>query len=101
MSRKNSNSSKHELIFIAAITMSGVCATIVALFRALQTGFSTIADNILSFDTCLFLVTSLLAYISIRSRKHGDFVGRIADYLFFIAMAIITVVGFLLVYTHY
>ncbi len=94
------NSGKYELIFIGAITMSGVCATIVALFRALQTSVSTIADNVLSFDTCLFLVTSLLSYMAVRAPKYR-WVGRLADYLFFTAMAIITVVGFLLVYTHY
>ena len=83
----NRNSKIAEHIFNGSITMSGVCVTIIALFRVLKTGISTYADEILSANTCIFLAAALLAYIAIKKDKN-DSIEAIADVLFFIDMTV-------------
>ena len=95
---KNRNLADH--IFNGSITMSGVCVTIIALFRVMKIGLVTYADEILAFNTFVFLVSAMLSYISLRKEKN-EISETIADVLFFNGMVSMLVVGIIIVYTAY
>ena len=79
---------------------SGVCVTIIALFRVMKIGLVTYADEILAFNTFVFLVSAMLSYISLRKEKN-EISETIADVLFFTGMVSMLVVGIIIVYTAY
>jgi hypothetical protein len=74
----------------------GVCLTVISL---LQVGlrlkqWNTPADNILAGDAVLFLLTCLLAYASLRTRRRDRrrALERLADACFLLALTIMTLV---------
>ena len=89
-----------EHVFSGSTTMAGVSVTIIALFRIMKTGLGTYADEILSADTCLFLVAAILSYMALRKEDYNT-IETIADILFFTGMVVMMIVGILIVYTTY
>ena len=96
----NNNRNIGEHVFTGSITMSGVCVTIIALFRVMKIGLVTYADEILSLNTFIFLAATMFSYLSLRkdNRQRAE---DIADILFFIGMIIMIIVGVIIVYTAY
>lgn len=74
----------------------GVCLTVIGVIRvALDLGnWDTTADNILAGDAVLFLITCLLAYASLRTRRprRRRALERLADIVFLVALTVMTVV---------
>jgi predicted membrane protein len=97
---RNKNRNIAEHIFNGSITMSGVCVTIIALFRVMKLGMLTYADEILALNTLVFLVSALLSYISLR-RDNNIVSEKIADILFFTGMFSMLIVGIIIVFTAY
>ena len=95
---KNRNIADH--IFSGSITMSGVCVTIIALFRVMKIGLLTYADEILSLNTFIFLAATMFSYISLR-KENNESSEKVADILFFTGMIIMIIVGIIIVYTAY
>ncbi|CAN5277330.1 hypothetical protein BH11BAC6_BH11BAC6_09460 [soil metagenome] len=87
-------------IFTGSITLSGVCVTIIALFRVMKLGLLTYADEILSVNTFIFLAAAMFSYMSLRKENSGA-TETIADILFFIGMISMILVGVIIVYTAY
>ncbi len=87
---------RSQFIFIGSITLAGVCATIVALFQALNTDLQTIADEVLCIDTCLFLFCSLFSFLNLKYPKYTS-MATVTDYVFFIALGVITLTGIILI----
>ena len=67
--RVSNNKRIAEHIFNGSITLAGVCVTIIALFRVMKVGVGTYADEILAANTCIFIASSLLAYISLKKKR--------------------------------
>lgn len=95
---RNRNIADH--IFNGSITMSGVCATIIALFRVMKIGMQTYADEVLAFNTLVFLLSAMFSYISLR-KENNTTSETIADVLFFIGMISMLFVGGIIVFTAY
>lgn len=89
MSRPSDRSSRQiaSHVFTGSITMVGSCVMIIALFRAFNTSFETYADELLGFNTLLFLAASILSYAALRG-EHSQRLERWADMLFLIAMVL-------------
>ncbi len=96
---KNSREIAHY-VFSGSTTMIGVCITVIALFKALNTGIKTYADEILGIDTFIFIAATFLSYVTLRSdRRRG--LERFADILFFTGMSILLLVGVLVIFSTY
>lgn len=89
-------------IFSISATMVGVCLTVIGLFRVVAQlkSVGTLADDFLSIDAMLFLVSCGLAYWALRTRntKRRYRTERIADWLFLISLSLMTVICALITY---
>ena len=77
-------------IFTVSSAMVGVCLTVIGLIRVVITlgNADTLADDFLSADALLFLVSCLLSYWALRSRslRRMHRLEKIADGIFIVAM---------------
>ncbi len=87
-------------IFSGSNTMVGVCLTIITLFRIMKTGLQTYADEVLAYDTSIFIIASLLSYIALR-KTDNQLIEKMADIFFFTGMIVLFVVGLMIIYTTY
>ena len=98
---KNEKESKEiaHYVFSGSTTMIGVCITVIALFKALNAGLQTYADEILGVNVLVFILSTFFSYLSIRNNaKKWE---KIADYLFFIGLIILLVVGIMIIFSTY
>lgn len=74
--------------------MVGVCLTVIGLIRVVITmrKVDTVADDLLSLDAFLFLVSCLSAYYSLRSRNRRRMhrLENFADRTFVLALLLMT-----------
>ncbi|OUL18018.1 hypothetical protein BV375_34835 [Nostoc sp. 106C] len=77
--------------------MIGVCVTVITFLRTINFHMKTYADDILGFDTLVFITSCFLSYISIRNNNSRKF-ELIADNLFLIGMFIMVFVGLLILH---
>ncbi len=77
-------------------TMIGICITVITLFKVTNVVRKiNYADQVLCFDTLLFILSCFLSYISIR-KNHNGRLKIIADF-FFLGLIIMVFIGFLIV----
>jgi hypothetical protein len=87
-----------EHIFNGSIAMVGVCLTVIALFSIGKSNVTTYADKILAINAFVFIISSLVSYLSLRSEGASHLhLERYADILFFIGMIIMVFAGLLIV----
>jgi len=77
--------------------MIGVCVTVITFFRATNFHLKTYADDILGFDTLVFISSCFLSYISMR-KENKIRLELIADNLFLLGMSIMVIVGLLILH---
>mgnify|MGYP006910061883 CR=1 FL=1 len=96
--RNNNEIAQH--IFSGSTTMIGVCITVISLFRIMKIGKETLVDEILGIDTLIFIFACFLSYLCLRNSelKHIE---NIADFLFFVGLLLLLIVGFIIVLTTY
>ena len=82
-------------ILSTASTMVGVCVTVITFFKITSFDLKTYADDILGYDTLIFIVSCYLSYLSIR-KENSKKIELIADNLFMIGMFIMVIVGLLI-----
>ncbi len=84
-------------IFTVSAAMVGVCLTVIGLIRIVITirEKDTIADDLLSADSLMFLISCTLSYWALRTRKVRRMhrVERFADCIFLIAMLLMAAVS--------
>ena len=77
-------------IFTVSSAMVGVCLTVIGLIRVVITlgRADTLADDLLAGDALLFLISCLLSYWALRSRRLWRMhrLEKIADGIFIVAM---------------
>jgi hypothetical protein len=90
-------------IFTVSAGMVGVCLTVIGLIRVVITlgKADSLADDLLSGDALLFLVSCLLSYSALRSRNAGRMhrIERAADIIFIFAMVVMATICSLITYT--
>ena len=79
-------------IFTVSAAMVGVCLTVIGLLRVVisMRRSDTAADNIVSTDAILFLISCLSSYWALRTRstRRMHRVERFADFVFILAMCL-------------
>jgi hypothetical protein len=87
-------------IFTVSSAMVGVCLTVIGILRIIITvqKTDTFADDLVALDAILFLMSSILSYMALRSRSKRRMHGleRTADYIFMVALLFMAVIcGFI------
>ena len=80
--------------------MVGVCLTVIGILRIVITvqKTDTFADDLVAMNAFLFLLSSILSYMALRSRSKRRMydLERIADYIFIVALLFMAVIcGFI------
>jgi ABC-type xylose transport system permease subunit len=90
-------------IFAVSAAMVGVCLTVIGLIRIVITlqSADTLADDLLSVDALLFVSSCFLSYWALRTRKTRRMhnVERLADFVFLLAMLMMTAICLFITYT--
>ena len=90
------------LVFTASAAMVGVCLTVIGIFRLLThvRELQTYGDDLLAIDAGLFLVSCLLSYWALRTRRRRRMNGLelIADVAFLIALCLMAIICGLITY---
>ncbi len=83
-------------ILPTSATMVGVCITVISVAQLIpKHGISRSADELLAFDSLLFMSSATLSYFSIRRPVSTTNYERLADVIFLIALALMVVIGFI------
>jgi uncharacterized membrane protein SirB2 len=99
MPKKIVNDIAHHIFSVSA-TMTGVCLTVITLFKVMNAGAATLVDEILAINAFIFIVSCFVSYLSLRDNNNKR-MELIADAVFFIGMLIMATAGLLIVYVVY
>lgn len=84
-------------IFTASAGMVGVCITVIGIFQVISTlrREDTLGDDLLAANAILYLVTTIMSYWALRTRKQRRHhtLERVIDILFLIALTFTTLVA--------
>lgn len=89
----------HHIITVSS-TMAGVCLGLITLFKVTETSAITFCDEALSIASCIFMISCLCSYLSVR-RGQAKRLEIIAELLMFFALLVMIVVGMVMVFTQY
>lgn len=87
-------------VFTASAAMVGVCITVIGIFQVINRLRSqdSLGDDLLAVNAILYLITTLLSYWSLRTRKmkRNHFMEKLIDILFLTALTFTTgIAGFI------
>ena len=86
-------------ILPSSATMIGVCMTVISVAHLIpKQSISNHVNEMLAFDSLLFLGSSMLSYFSIRHPRAGMKNERLADVIFLLGLAVMVVVGFVVAF---
>jgi len=90
-------------VFSVSAAMVGVCLTVIQLIQMnpAQKG-NTIVDDILAFDSIVFMIACIASFLSLKSKRHSRFKKKfenIGDGSFLLAITTMVVAITLVVYT--
>lgn len=86
-------------ILPTSATMVGVCMTVISLSQLIpKQSLSKHVDEMLAFDSLLFLGSALLSYFSIRNPTKTENFERMADVTFLISVTLMVVAGFVVAF---
>jgi len=90
------------LVFSVSAAMVGVCLTVIGIFRLFThvRELQTYGDDLLAIDAGLFLISCLLSYWALRTRRRRRMRGLelIADVIFLIALCLMAIICGLITY---
>jgi hypothetical protein len=90
------------LVFTTSAAMVGVCLTVIGIFRLLThiRELQTYGDDLLAIDAGLFLISCLLSYWALRTRRRRRMLGLeiTADVVFLIALCLMALICGLITY---
>ena len=101
MAQNNSGNSKSHHILSTSSNLLGICFLIFSIVRSSKMQEKTLLDDLCLVAIILFMISSLLSYISIRSKKNQDSYEKYADVIFISALGflclitMLTVLGFI------
>jgi hypothetical protein len=82
-------------ILPSSATMIGVCMTVISVSQLIpKQSISKHVDEMLAFDSLLFLGSAMLSYFSILNPFKAEKLERLADVIFLVAIALMVLVGF-------
>lgn len=84
------NISRH--ILPTAANLLGLCFVIFSIVKVYEFDGKTLLDEMTACTMVLFLVSSLLSYVSIRSNNKSERYEKIADFFFLCGLIAITLI---------
>ncbi|MCX7089534.1 MAG: hypothetical protein NTV00_15965 [Methylococcales bacterium] len=91
----NTNDLSHHILPNSA-TMVGVCIMVISIVKSSDQGVANyLIDKALALDSVLFMVSSLMSFLSIRLDKSSVMLERLAEIIFLlglVSMTFITVI---------
>jgi len=88
-------------IFSTSAFMVGVCLTVIGIFQIGELRrIASVSDNILAVDAIAFLLSCILSYVALRTRKsvRRHNLEKSADSVFIVALTLMAVVCVLVAY---
>lgn len=83
-------------ILPSSATMIGVCMTVISVAHLIpKQSISRHVNEMLAFDSLLFLCSAMLSYFSIRRPLLAEKFERFADVIFLVAVSLMVLVGFI------
>jgi hypothetical protein len=92
MTQKDSAYLKSHHILPTSSNLLGICFLIFSIVRSSEMQDKTLLDDLCLVAVLLFMITSLLSYISIRSTKNQDKYERCADAIFIGALGFLCLI---------
>jgi len=92
----NKNISKH--ILPTSSNLLGLCFVILTFIKLSKIANETIIDESIGSLIILFLISSILSYISMRAGKKAEFYEKIADFIFLSGLSILTLVSLVIIF---
>jgi len=82
-------------------TLAGLCVGIVAFINASHRGAATAIDDVLAACAATFLLCIYLITFALRTRSHkrSALLARVVELLFLATLTVMTIAGFVMVYT--
>lgn len=91
------NISRH--ILPTSANLLGICFLILSFIKFWARGkIETFIDELLGIAVILFLVSSVLSYTSMRSKKKSEFFEKIADIIFLVGLLFLSLISVTLVF---
>ncbi len=78
------------IILNTSATLAGFCFFVIASINALRLDDKSMVDNVTAFAMCVFVLSAMLSFLSIRSTtKRGVVYERIAEMVFMAGLLLI------------
>jgi len=89
------NISRH--ILPTSANLLGLCFVILSFIKISKLGIETIIDELVGMAIIFFLVSSVLSYISMRSKTKAEKYEKTADIIFLIGLFFLSLISIILV----
>lgn len=98
MADRASNGDISQHILPTSATMVGVCITVIGIVRLLEAheAIATVIDDIAAVTAIMFLMSTLLSYVSLRTLRDTIKLERLADLVFLAGLILLVVCGIML-----
>jgi len=94
-----SNRGLSSHILPTSATMVGVCMTVLSIAKLLEERTRHgIVDEMMAFDSLIFLFSAIFSYLSIRSSHQTERLEKIADLAFMAGLMLMVATAFVLAY---
>lgn len=94
-----SNRGLSSHILPTSATMVGVCMTVLSIAKLLEERTRHgIVDEMMAFDSLIFLLSAIFSYLSIRSHRQTARLEKIADLAFMAGLILMVGAAFVLAY---
>jgi hypothetical protein len=90
------NISRH--ILPTSSNLLGLCFVILTFIKLSKIANETIIDEIIGLLIMLFLISSVLSYISMRAKRKAEVYEKIADVIFLIGLCLLTLVSMVIIF---
>jgi hypothetical protein len=84
-------------ILPTSANLLGLCFVILSFIRLEKLGAEVIIDELVAIVIVFFLISSVLSYVSMRSKRKGELYEKAADIIFLIGLFLLTLISIVIV----
>jgi hypothetical protein len=85
-------------ILPTASNLLGLCFVILSFIKISKVARETLIDEFIGVVIVFFLFSSVLSYISIRSKTRSEMYEKYADTIFFIGLGLLTLIALVIIF---
>ncbi len=98
MSEHKDKNGRAEHILPTSSNLLGLCFVLLSFIRLSKLSSETLIDEFLGIAIPLFLVSSIISYMSIRSTSQSEIYEKIADIIFLIGISFLAIISIVIVF---